>query len=250
MGGATGSLVNPFSTNAVDFLRNGVKKISEPITIKVTNSGGLYNLFAGANVLEDISNITFDFTNAGSTFSCRYMFSNAVKLPKEQIESVIQAMASSEKKPNNLQYAFQGTKAVTSLSLAGLDTQQVGTFGYCFNNCSNLVTLNLTGCNFRSTNNMTSIVANCTALTTILGGFQNVGQNYGTSASSNYAQYTINLSASTNLTHDSLVTVINSLYDIATAGTNTQSLVLGSTNLAKLSSTEIAVATNKGWSVS
>ena len=40
------------------------------------------------------------------------------------------------------------------------------------------------------------------------------------------------------------------LYDIAEAGCRAQSLVLGSTNMAKLNPTEIAIATNKGWTVS
>ena len=44
--------------------------------------------------------------------------------------------------------------------------------------------------------------------------------------------------------------VINNLYDIATKGCNAQLLYLGSTNLAKLSAEEIAIATNKGWTVS
>jgi len=44
--------------------------------------------------------------------------------------------------------------------------------------------------------------------------------------------------------------VINNLYDIATKGCNTQQLVLGSTNIAKLTAEEIAIATNKGWTVS
>ena len=71
-----------------------------------------------------------------------------------------------------------------------------------------------------------------------------------TSQSANYYAYTINLSECTLLTHDSLMNVINKLYDIATSGCNTQSLTLGSTNLAKLTAEEIAIATNKGWTVS
>ena len=44
--------------------------------------------------------------------------------------------------------------------------------------------------------------------------------------------------------------IINGLYDIATKGCNTQSLTIGSTNVAKLTAEEIAIATNKGWTVS
>jgi hypothetical protein len=44
--------------------------------------------------------------------------------------------------------------------------------------------------------------------------------------------------------------VINNLYDIASAGIKTQRLVLGADNMAKLTADEIAIATNKGWTVS
>ena len=49
----------------------------------------------------------------------------------------------------------------------------------------------------------------------------------------------------TALTHDSLMSIINNLATVTT----TQTLTLGSTNLAKLSSEEKAIATNKGWTL-
>jgi hypothetical protein len=67
----------------------------------------------------------------------------------------------------------------------------------------------------------------------------------------------LNLSTCTALTHDSLINVINGLYDlnltydVANGGTlYTQTLNLGSTNKAKLTAEEIAIATAKGWTVS
>jgi hypothetical protein len=64
------------------------------------------------------------------------------------------------------------------------------------------------------------------------------------------ASYKLDLSTCTNLTHDSLMNVINKLYDIKGKGCKNQALVLGTTNLAKLTSTEIEIATAKGWNVS
>ena len=83
-----------------------------------------------------------------------------------------------------------------------------------------------------------------------LGGLENLGQAYLTTAAANYNNYTLNLSSCSQLTHDSLMNVINNLYDIATKGCNTQKLQLGSTNLAKLTEDEIQIATAKGWTVS
>jgi hypothetical protein len=88
----------------------------------------------------------------------------------------------------------------------------------------------------------------CTKLTT-LGGFLNYGKALdSTSALNTYTA--LDLSSCTQLTHDSLMNVINKLYDIASAGYNTQKLMLGNENKAKLTAEEIAIATNKGWTVS
>lgn len=84
----------------------------------------------------------------------------------------------------------------------------------------------------------------------------NLGKGY-TQKSANYNSYKLDLSSCVNLTHDSLVGIINGLYDlnltydVAGGGTlYTQQLVLGSTNLAKLTEDEIAIGTNKGWVIS
>lgn len=58
----------------------------------------------------------------------------------------------------------------------------------------------------------------------------------------------VNMSFSSlvNLSHESLVYLINGLSNY-TSGTHT--LTIGSTNLAKLTEEEIAVGTNKGWTI-
>ena len=95
----------------------------------------------------------------------------------------------------------------------------------------------------------------CTNLTN-LGGVKDLGKSYTRKTSNNY-YYKLDLSYCEKLTHESLISVINSLYDlnltydVANGGIlYSQQLVLGSTNLAKLTAEEIAVATNKGWTVS
>lgn len=60
----------------------------------------------------------------------------------------------------------------------------------------------------------------------------------------------LDLSPCTKLTHDSLMSAINALYDYASEGTTgTFKLILGSTNLAKLTDAEKAIATQKGWTL-
>lgn len=131
--------------------------------------------------------------------------------------------------------------------IANADWSQVTNAALMFSHCFYLTTLpELDFSNVESVNSLLSM----SPYVTTLGGFKNLGQAYLTSESSNYSEYKLDLSSCTQLTHDSLMNVINKLYDIAAKGCNTQQLVLGSTNLAKLTAEEIAIATNKGWSVS
>lgn len=55
----------------------------------------------------------------------------------------------------------------------------------------------------------------------------------------------LNLSSCTSLSHDSLLSIINACAQV----TETQTLTLGSTNLAKLSEEEKQIATSKGWTL-
>lgn len=55
----------------------------------------------------------------------------------------------------------------------------------------------------------------------------------------------LSLSDCTQLTHDSLMSVINCLIELS----STKTLSLGTTNLAKLTDTEKAIATEKGWTL-
>jgi hypothetical protein len=58
----------------------------------------------------------------------------------------------------------------------------------------------------------------------------------------------LNFSWSINLSHDSLMSIINCLKDYSGTGT-TKTVTLGATNLAKLTTAEKAVATQKGWTL-
>ena len=79
--------------------------------------------------------------------------------------------------------------------------------------------------------NLVNCFTNCTALKTITGN-----PNFKVS---------LDLSACKNLTHDSIMVVINGLQTVTT----TQKLTLGTENLAKLTDDEKKVATDKGWTL-
>lgn len=103
--------------------------------------------------------------------------------------------------------------------------------------------------------NIKSAFYGCSSLVNFVG-IKDLGKNY-TQKTANYANYTLDLSYCTQLSVESLRSIINNLYDLnqnatyMAAGTvYRQSLKLGSTNLAKLTDEEKAVATNKGWNLS
>lgn len=157
------------------------------------------------------------------------------------------------------------------ITIPQLNTSETTNMNSMFYNCKLLETIpqldtsNVTGMNqmFYACNSLTTVpklnanklidVSNvfdyCSSLTDF-GGFQNLGMAYNTTQSANYKDYTLTLYNCSMLSHDSLVNVLNNLYDIATKGCNAQQLILGSTNLKKLTAEEIAIATNKGWTVS
>lgn len=183
------------------------------------------------------------------------------------------------------QYLFTYCTALSDLQISNWDVSSLKNGRAMFDGCKNLTELDLSKWNCRMTNHQ-SLFSECSSLKVLNienfdfsdgytdsgGSFYNMiykcssledltfGRNYGasfsrTSANSNYA--TLDLSYNNQLTHDSLMDVINKLYDlnltydVANGGTlRTQSLRLGATNIAKLSEEELAIAAAKGWTVS
>lgn len=135
-----------------------------------------------------------------------------------------------------------------------IDTSNANTMVYMFSSCGSLSEIPV-----MDTSNVTEIYGmfiNCTSLSSVpemdvsnvtymdymfrscssltdLGGFVGL-------------KCDLDLSESSHITHDSLMNVINKAADVTAAPAT---LTLGSTNLAKLSDEEKAVATSKGWTL-
>lgn len=138
------------------------------------------------------------------------------------------------------------------ISIPSINTSKVTTMQGMFSGCSSLKTV--PQLNADKVINIASVFINVQSIENI-GGFLNLGKAY-TQESANYNDYKLKLTYSGMLTKESLLNVINGLYDLnltydaANGGTlYTQILNLGATNKAKLTSEEIAIATAKGWSV-
>lgn len=145
----------------------------------------------------------------------------------------------------NLSNMFTNCKSL--VRIPELDTYNMEKADQMFSDCGKLTTIPLLKAS--KTKSILYAFSYCSSLTNF-GGLENIGEAYSTTQNANYVYYQVELSYSSRLTHESLLNVINNLYDIKTKGCNTQKLVLGTSNLAKLTAEEIAIATEKGWTVS
>lgn len=200
--------------------------------VDTSNATTFGNMFSGCTSLTDVPSLnTSNVTYMGG------MFSNCTKLTKAPQLNLEEA--------SSLNNMFSGCTALTYMP--SLNTPKVQSIYGMFSSCTALTDVGLIEAG--KVNQIQGIFNNCKELTNF-GGFKDLGANYLTSKNANNYYYALYLDHCTNLTHDSLMNVINNLYDIATKGCQPQQLVLGSTNLAKLTAEEIAIATNKGWNVS
>ena len=155
--------------------------------------------------------------DTSSVINMNNMFSNCIHLttiPQLNTSNV-----------TNMSYMFSGCARLATIPQ--LDGEKLTSVAYTFNNCKSLENFN---------------------------GIINLGQAYLTTQSANYSNYRLVLSNSTKLTEQSIINILNNLYDIKTKGCNTQQVILDSDNLAKLTSEEgqtaLTNATAKGWTIS
>lgn len=241
--------------NVQNFGINSLIKKTPSITISpdVTNLAYAFNSspIKNVNLIGETSQVTV----------CNNMFSNCSKLEEAPMFNT--------QNVTNMSYMFYNAK-ITTIPL--YNTSKVENMAHMFDNCNSLKTI--PKINTSSVTNMDSMFQYTSNLEILpeldasslinvsnifmgtknnfknFGGFKNYGKAFSTEAVENKSSYSLILSSCPNLTHDSLMNVINGLYDIKTAGIPTQRLILGATNLAKLTEEEKAIATNKGWSLS
>ena len=139
---------------------------------------------------------------------------------------------------NDATYIFSGCRID---GFTQIDTSNVTNMYSMFSDarCKTIPELNAS-----KVTDITSVLSNCTKLEDF-GGLLNLGQAYpDTSIKESLA---LGLHDNNKMTHDSLMNVLNKVYDISNKGT--QIINLGNTNKSKLTAEEIAIATNKGWTV-
>ena len=133
---------------------------------------------------------------------------------------------------SNADNMFQSSRSITEIP--ELNLQKSKSYKNIFDNCSSLISVDKIIIN--DNGQFDSAFINCGNLQTII--FEGLIGN------------DIDLHWSINLSHESLISIINCLKDYSedTSGT-VHTLTIGDTNQAKLTSEEIAIATEKGWTV-
>lgn len=195
------------------------------------------NVITMGNMFQYCTNLkTIPLLDTSNNTEINYMFRDCSSLTSIPLINI--------SKCKQMQHTFSGCSSLTEIPQ--LDTSNINSFYNSFGGCTNLITV--PKLNASKAIYMINVFNGASNLTNF-GGFENLGQAYLTTASENNSNYELYLSSCTNLTHDSLMNVINNLYDIKTKGCKNQKLNLGTTNLAKLTEEEIAIATNKGWNV-
>lgn len=128
---------------------------------------------------------------------------------------------------------FSYCKALTSIK-GEINSSSNTNFQYIFYNCNNLRTIPALDCtsNTSTSSSYNSPVGNCTSLRTF-GGLIGMNKSFYCSGSD-------------VLSYESLLNVLNGLAD----GVSGQTLTLNEVLVNLLSDEDIAIATNKGWSVS
>ena len=213
------------------FVTNYLVKKIPTITID-SNVTNLNNSFYDARVSE--LKITGDTSNVTNMSGMFYNCNNLTTIPQLDTSNV-----------TNMSSMFSYCYKLTTIPR--LDTSNVTDMSSMFSYCNKLTTI--PQLDTSNVNSISNTFQYASALSDF-GGLKNIGQAFSTTQSANYSSYKLDLSKATNLTHESLMNVINNLYDIATAGVQAQQLVLGSDNLAKITDEEKAIAQNKGWSLS
>ena len=197
-------------------------------TRNVTNMAGMFSFCSNLKTIPKIN--TAKVTDMSTMFSvCK----NLEEIPLLDTSNV-----------TNMHEMFGNCELLRTIP--ELNTVSVSSMPSMFINCSSIKDIPLLEAS--SVTNVWQIFDGCELLEN-LGGLKNLGQAYSTTMTANDGWYSLVLSKCPLLTHDSLMNIINNLYDIKSKGVKTQTLQLGDTNKAKLTVEEIAIATNKGWNV-
>ena len=232
------------TTGLKDFLEHGGKFAYSKITD-----------FTGILKYEDMSNVT---DMSYMFFSC-YNINSIPLLDTSNVTNMFNAFSYSEitsipklntSNVTTMSNMFYSCESLTSIPQ--LDTSNVTDMNQMFYICSSLVSI--PKLDTSKVTNASSMFSFCRKLIAIpqldMSNVDTTGYMFYMCSNLTEIHITgmkvsFDISSSTKFTREALVEIINNLATI----TNTQTLTMGSTNLAKLTNEDKSIATNKGWTL-
>lgn len=215
------------------------KRIIELITelpkINITGVNSLSSLFNG---FKNLKNVDVSEWDTSDVTNMSYLLSDT------SIEN-IDLSGFNTSNVSNMNGMFELSK-IKELNLTNFDTSNVK-YMYAMFNQSKLQTLDISSFDASKVINIKYMFVDVPLEN--LKFMRNLGAGYLPTASANYSDYTLDVS-SNSLSYNSLMSVFNNVYNIASIGIKPQRLIIGSDNTLKVTSEEIAIATSKGWTVS
>ena len=157
------------------------------------------------------------------------------------------------------EYMFSNQLNLTTLDLSDWDTSNLKSIAGMFYKCKNLTTINFSGWDISNIFSMSSLFSGCENLITLDLSDWDISNVATTGDMFDYCyklthfkapqniSYTFDLEFCRSLTHESLMSVINNLIELPDEYNN--GLYLNMAVIDTLSAEEIAIATNKGWTV-
>ena len=243
--------VSNWDTSSVSNMSNMFQGCSSLTSLDVSNwdtssVGNMNSMFRGCSNLTSLDLRGWDFSKVQNAAS---MFQEASVLP----ESCIPVIKSNTL--TNINYMFSGCNGFNEVDLSDWDIPNVTNVGALFYYAKNVTSINLSGWDTSKVTAVSMMFFVCSALTTLdLSGWDLSSVSHGGSEFTNCSNLTqlywtnwnhsIDISPSTKFTKDTLVKLINNL-----ATVTDKTLKMGSTNLAKLTDSEKAIAINKGWTL-
>lgn len=251
----TSEIANWNTSNVIcmDYMFRGCNKMTSVPLFDTSNVLSMDSMFTDCSALTSVPLLdTSKVTNMLNMFSGCNKLTSVPHFDTSKVTSM----------SNMFRYCYALT------TIPELDFSNVTSLGYMFNACSSLKELpnlnikkvksfdsnwmatkvekiGIMDCD--SVENAQYILTYVNDLTTLtnFGGFRNLGMKSNlTSTNGSYF-----ISKIPNLTYDSLLNILNLLYDRASAGYSVLTIKLHPNHMALLSDDDKAIAINKGWSL-
>lgn len=241
-GYSSGQVVVDVPQNKIDIAEAGIK-FGHSTLSSVPEWADFSNVTDMSNMFYECDNITtiplIDTSNAITMLSMFAYCGNITTIPSINTSNVTEMRNMfydcrkltsipliDTSKVTDMRNMFYDCLSLTSIPQ--LDTSKVTDMWWMFNNCSNLTTI--PQLDFSNVNNASGMFIYCTNLTN-LGGFINLHDN-------------LDISYSNKITRESILNIFNDM-----AVVTNRSIKLHEVVYSQLTEEDIAIATQKGWSV-